>query len=638
MSLSAFSYNYNSYGVLGYINTPSGYTLDENRYAFSFSRNDPERFITFTASPFDWLDATIFYVDITKKAYGGGFTQSYKDKGFNIKLSPFKLLNHNFAIGFNDIAGTGLFQSEYLALSNTINNFNYTFGIGWGAYDNGITFKNPLTKIDNSFKKRSAGFVDKGGSFDINNYFSGSAASIFFAAGYKISPHTSLEFEIDPTNTSVSYIPYDRDGSKFNLAITQDYKDLSFSISLQRSNSIAFHASYSKDSSKFNRHNRPRYKQLLESYNDLQKAIEHHNIGLKEVTKSDKSLIVKVRQNSYYDQKNVDKIVLDYARKYALKDNFKEITVKQYYHGMEMNAVSYNTVFLSPQKSNAPENEKREYIVVDKYPRIRNNIYPTLRNYIASREAFYFGGLFLENDTEVIINNNIFILSNLKYSIYDNFEKLYIEPVDTFPEQVRSDNKKYFNNFNDGVVLGRLELNYFKSPKKNHYFRGSLGIFEEMFAGIGFDYVYAPEGSLFSFGFEGYHLRKRGYDMKFSFLDYRNSLFRASAQILEPKTDVRTKISFGEYIAGDNGYTLEFSKNFDNGVKFSAFFSKTNVSVNDFGEGSFDKGIEVRIPFANIFGGEKLGNFSWRPLTKDPAALLVKSIDLMDEVDRYRFY
>ena len=96
---------------MGYINTPSGYTLGENRYAFSVSRNNPERFITFTASPFNWLDATIFYVDITGKEYGSGFKQSYKDKGFNLKISPFKLLDHSFAIGFNDMAGTGLFRS-----------------------------------------------------------------------------------------------------------------------------------------------------------------------------------------------------------------------------------------------------------------------------------------------------------------------------------------------------------------------------------------------------------------------------------------------------------------------------------------------------------------------------------------------
>ena len=53
-----------------------------------FVRNDPDRKILITASPFNWLDASIFYVDITGKPYfdNESSTQSYKDKGFNFKI------------------------------------------------------------------------------------------------------------------------------------------------------------------------------------------------------------------------------------------------------------------------------------------------------------------------------------------------------------------------------------------------------------------------------------------------------------------------------------------------------------------------------------------------------------------------
>ena len=361
-------------------------------------------------------DATIFYVDITGKEYGSGFKQSYKDKGFNLKISPFKLLDHSFAIGFNDMAGTGLFRSEYLAFSRSLNNFNYTVGIGWGAYNNGIAFNNPLIKINKSFKTRPKDFTGRGGRFETDNYFSGSDASVFFAAGYKITQNTILEFELDPTNTSVSDIPYENDGSNFNFAISQNYRDLSFSLSFQRLNSIAFQASYSKNATEYNGNKRAKYTQKIDNYRNLQEAIEYHNIGLKEVTKSDQSLTIKVRQNSYFDQKIVDKIILDYSREYALANDYKEVTIKQYYQGMEMNTESYDTTYLSTNKKKKQDIEERDYIVVDNYPFIRNNLYPTIRNFIASREAFYFGGLFLENDTEFILNNNIFILSNLKYS------------------------------------------------------------------------------------------------------------------------------------------------------------------------------------------------------------------------------
>ena len=87
--------------------------LNAPAYLFGASRDIPDRKIYFTASPYDWLDATIFYVDITNKEYifwngGSDPTKTYKDKGFNIKAS-FDLSNSTYlGIGANDIAGTGL--------------------------------------------------------------------------------------------------------------------------------------------------------------------------------------------------------------------------------------------------------------------------------------------------------------------------------------------------------------------------------------------------------------------------------------------------------------------------------------------------------------------------------------------------
>ena len=55
---------------------------------------------------------------------------------------------------------------------------------------------------------------------------------------------------------------------------------------------------------------------------------------------------------------------------------------------------------------------------------------------------------------------------------------------------------------------------------------------------------YYPEGSLFSFGAEAYHLRKRDYDWGFGLLDYENTLFRLNAQVVEPRTKINFRLSF----------------------------------------------------------------------------------------------
>ena len=100
-----------------------------------------------------------------------------------------------------------------------------------------------------------------------------------------------------------------------------------------------------------------------------------------------------------------------------------------------------------------------------------------------------------------------------------------------------------------------------------------------------------------------------------------------------------TKISYGEYLAGDVGATFTIARRFNNGVKFSAFFSRSDVSAADYGEGSFDKGIRITIPFKGLFSRkELLTKWEWHPLTKDPQSELIKSINLFEDVQRFRVY
>ena len=43
-------------------------------------------------------------------------------------------------------------------------------------------------------------------------------------------------------------------------------------------------------------------------------------------------------------------------------------------------------------------------------------------------------------------------------------------------------------------------------------------------------------------------------------------------------------------LAGDKGVTLDLSRRFKSGFTMGVFATKTNLSAEEFGEGSFDKG------------------------------------------------
>tara|TARA_B100000212_G_C27235168_1_gene473356 strand:+ start:38 stop:535 length:498 start_codon:yes stop_codon:yes gene_type:complete len=144
------------------------------------------------------------------------------------------------------------------------------------------------------------------------------------------------------------------------------------------------------------------------------------------------------------------------------------------------------------------------------------------------------------------------------------------------------------------------------------------GILEDMFSGIGFEYLYFKPNTNFSFGIESFKVRKRDYQWGFGNLDYENLTTTANFYYRNyGLVPFDMKISAGEYLAGDTGYTIEFSRVFSSGVKLGAFATFTDVTFKQFGEGSFDKGIFFKIP---IYGN--LIDYTWRPLTKDPGARL----------------
>ena len=66
-TLSADSFNYNTYnnhGVLGLINTPSARFYEEGGFGVTIYDGTPDQKITITSSPYDWLEASVFYSNI----------------------------------------------------------------------------------------------------------------------------------------------------------------------------------------------------------------------------------------------------------------------------------------------------------------------------------------------------------------------------------------------------------------------------------------------------------------------------------------------------------------------------------------------------------------------------------------------
>ena len=54
---------------------------------------------------------------------------------------------------------------------------------------------------------------------------------------------------------------------------------------------------------------------------------------------------------------------------------------------------------------------------------------------------------------------------------------------------MRSDVKDYLRNFDQGVIIGRAQADYHLTLSKNNHVMFTAGILEEMFSGVGFEYL-----------------------------------------------------------------------------------------------------------------------------------------------------
>ncbi len=626
----SFKYNYyNNHGAVGLINIPTARFFEEESHGITAYNGSPDQKITMTSSPYNWLEASFFYMNLKNvelcrsNGLGERFCQGYKDKGFNLKL---KLKEEGIfpaiAIGINDLAGTGFYSSEYVVASYGIKNLDLHLGLGWGNLNGSKNdLKNPFTFLSDRFENRPDE-IGEGGQFQPSRYFSGKSASPFFGISYILRDNLTLKFETDPTLIP-GKVGYEDSNIRFSFGANYEInKNFSIGVFQERNNYFSVRFSYKKQK-EINRSSH-KYKTAKTSSKDdrftkLVKNLEENGIGVNKIIETADFIGLELTQFSHPNLDVIEEIITSAKIDSGIKKDTKtdlriaDLSVSSDFE--ESLADGSNIIYERKKRSNF---------------NTKNRI--SFRPFIASREEFFKGAIMFENDSELTVRDNLFLSSNVKYSIADNFDDLTLPPADTYPAQVRSDVKDYLRNFDDGPIIGRAQLDYYISPKRNHHFQFTGGILEEMFNGYGMEYLYFEDSSNYAFGFEVFKVKKRDYELRLGTLDYENITAHANFYYRNYSyIPFDAKVSFGEYLAGDLGGTFEISRSFKSGLEFGIFATFTDVTSEQFGEGSFDKGIFFNIPiFSNMV------SYTWRPLTKDPGAKLIRKNNLYDLLVKFR--
>lgn len=373
------------------------------------------------------------------------------------------------------------------------------------------------------------------------------------------------------------------------------------------------------------------YEDLLRNLNKNQLLLQTSEIKNKElnISVSSSTYLNHIRSSSYAAY-----IASDIADSYDIDIN--RINITNINVGIELNKISYPKKAVSDtnmpielivKHSNIEPGIKKNYLnnafkPTVKFPIVFSSIAPNIISHIGSPQRVFFGGLSLKHSGEVQFSRNLILLSEINSILFDTFDKKVNSPDSFYLPHVRTDLVSYLQESN--TYISRLQLDYIWSPAKNTYMKLSGGIFETMYGGLGGEILYKPFKNNFSTGINAFYVKKRAFDQKLDFLDYETITGHINFSYLFPSSGIKTKISYGRYLAKDVGFTFDISRQTRSGFKAGVFFSNTNVSAIEFGEGSFDKGFYFQIPF-DLFSGRystDYFNFKLRPLTRDGAAKL----------------
>ncbi len=646
-----------NYGITGLLEMPNARFMREASLKFNFSSSFPNEYTSLTASPFPWFESTFRYTEIKNQLYGPSAysgNQSWKDKGFDLKfrINKEKYFLPQFALGLRDIAGTGTFSSEYLVATKSIGNFDITAGLGWGVLGADNNIKNPLAEYKDRFEIRSSDYGDQGGDFNYLSWFSGDTA-LFGGIEYNLHKY-GLRFvlEYDTSNPDINKFNPTEVRSRINAGVNYFFSNnLDLGLAFERGTnfrvSFSLKGNFLEDNIK-----KPRPKNLVKLNKTQQKrALDDKNIFYRSLNRSlvDEKIFI---QGSTYKKEKVSVSVAtprftSYSRTAgrtagivsALSSDETEFIEIHLMNGdLELAKINLDKKEFDKAKSfNSSPNEvlkmsdissssddplymKSEFMPKVNFPEFNWSMSPALKHQIGGPEGFYLGQLFWKTDMSLKLRRNFTIYSSVGLNIYDTFKNFNNPSASTIPH-VRSDIQDYLREGKNNIQ--RFQLEYMYSPLKDIFIRADIGLLEEMFGGIGGEIFYRPFEKRYSFGLTLHKVKQRGYQQRFKFKDYENITGHLSLYTDLPY-GITSKVSVGEYLAGDKGASLDLSRRFKSGFVLGVFATKTNISAEEFGEGSFDKGFYLSVPTQLFYSDFRTGNISFglHPLTKDGGATL----------------
>ncbi|GAA6201279.1 YjbH domain-containing protein [Aquicoccus sp. SU-CL01552] len=659
---------YNTYGYPGLIDMPSAVSRPDAELAITSShfQNQTRNTLTFQITP--RLSGSFRYAQLYDiRPNPGGAVAPYRfDRSFSLH---YRLMDEEgwqpaVAVGLNDFLGTGLYSSEYVVATKTLApGLRLTGGMGWGRLATHGGFQNPLSIIGDSFKNRPPRTSGMGGEVEWSNWFRGDAA-LFGGVEWQATDNLSfaLEYSSDaypnedgsafnrrsPVNFGVAY--------RFNPSITLGVNylygsELGFQLTLATNpKHPGGVAGYDRGAMPvLPRKNAAQLGWSVESVGlptveaRVAQVLANNGLRLHGIRAEGDTLRVEVENERFA---NSAQVIGRTARALtnAVPAGVESFTIVPVENGLAGAAVTLRRTDLEELEfdyDNSWRSYARAQIVSDagplnpvagRYPRFEWDLKPYLSPSLFDPDSPLRADLGAELSAVFQPAQGLVFKGSLRKKVIGNLDASTRASTSVLPH-VRSDFNIYERE-GDPAVTELVGAYYFK-PGANLYGRVTAGYLEPMYGGISTELLWQPLDSRFALGAELNYVRQRDFDQMFGFRDYDVATGHVSAY-WDFGNGFTTQVDVGRYLAKDWGTTFSIDREFRNGWRIGVFATLTDVSFDDFGEGSFDKGLRLTIPINFISGQPTTEQYSTviRPVTRDGGARLNVSGRLYETVRR----
>ncbi|WP_417585502.1 YjbH domain-containing protein [Pelagibacterium sp.] len=645
----------NFYGSPGLIDMPSAEMMPDAQFAPSVSHFAGQTRMNLQFQALPWMSVSFRYNALlnqnpTTLFYG---FETYYDRNFDVRFRLWDEGSYrpSVVVGLQDFAGTGLFGAEYVVATKTFNpevlpgRLKFTAGLGWGRFGSHGAIA--------TYGRRGRFQGDTGGELSFDQWFRGD-----------IAPFAGLEWTYGKWGVKAEYSSDAYTTETRELQAFERRSSLNFGVEYQRSRQLRLGAYYlygtefgltaqlqlnprhpatrtqlsapipvvprstwAPDEAQWSPNWAESRDTRVQVRNLLAEALRSEGLVLESVTLEGTVAEARIRNQKFRSHTlAVGRTARAMSR--TLPPSVETFRIVPVFRGqglstvelrrsdleaLEFTPASSDAIWAVTAVERAGPPAQNALLSEELYPDFGTTVSPY------ASPSYFDPTLPFRLDVGVSFGASYTPAPGWRISGAIN-QRLWgnVTGGRRYPSKLQPVRTDFHEYARYDTTLNNLYVERRWQPGPDFHARATAGYLEAMYAGVSGEVLWKPVDSPLAFGLEMNYVRQRDYNQQFGFLDYSVLTGHASAYLELPK-NYEFQVDAGRYLAGDVGASFSLVRHFNNGWKLGAFFTITDVSAEDFGEGSFDKGIILSIPLGWLLGKESRTGYGLviRPVQRD---------------------